>query len=93
MTVWVLEPIDTKSEDWDGARKDVWRFVVVANSDHEAREIVANSQFAGGVIVDGNARFGAKGQSPWRNRGASTCTRAEEIKGAIVAMEPEGWLR
>lgn len=81
MAVWVLEPKDT-------SREDVTRIVVVADSEEEARAIAARRFM---VTHDNSTPARERDpDSPWRDRGATSCKQVEEFDDPVIAIEPPG---
>ncbi len=91
MSVWVLEPKDTSKESWRGSRTDLARVVVVADSEVDARKIVASSMLVNAKTYDETTPpIDRTTKSPWRDRGASSCTAAEGFDDPIIAIEAHG---
>ena len=91
MAVWVLEPIDISNDTWIGS-DPIARIVVVADIENDARKAAAENQLKTFTKTsphhdEGTPPSERNTVSPWRDRSASSCTRAEIFADPIIAIE------
>jgi hypothetical protein len=77
MKVWILEPVDATAPPFDPWYDKCTGQIVVAEHEHEARELAGN-------------RSAAEGIEPWLDGTLTTCTELD-VTEARVVMQDVAW--